>query len=263
MASQSGSLPYGQTPVPGAILMQVAETTQSFGRWRFANEAHTRCAPTIGAPDYSALSPLELAHCCARTTDPPAWEEFVRRFHPLIARTVARTARRWGAISPQLVEDLVQETYLKLCTKRCRSLSKFQASRGDAIFGFIRTVASNLVNDYFRSLHTMKRGSRQSVSECDASEPAESGASEALDLKILLQQIDRTLERADARDRLIFWHYYREGRSAPAIAALPSICLSTKGVESVLLRLTRLVRERLVPPVAPACRERMASSAAC
>jgi RNA polymerase sigma-70 factor (ECF subfamily) len=47
------------------------------------------------------------------------------------------------------------------------------------------------------------------------------------------------------RDRRIFWLYFRSGLTASAIASLPTIGLSTKGVESTLLRLTKQVRERL------------------
>jgi hypothetical protein len=47
------------------------------------------------------------------------------------------------------------------------------------------------------------------------------------------------------RDRKLFWLYYRVGLTADAIAGLPSIGLSTKGVESSLLRLTRLLRDEI------------------
>jgi RNA polymerase sigma-70 factor (ECF subfamily) len=70
---------------------------------------------------------------------------------------------------------------------------------------------------------------------------------------ILLQEIDLHLARSISaeelpRSRLIFWLYYRSGLSASAIASLPSIGLTTKGVESALLRLTRLVRTALTDP---------------
>jgi len=40
--------------------------------------------------------------------------EFVRRFHPLISTVVLRTTRNCGQLTPTLLDDLVQETYLKL-----------------------------------------------------------------------------------------------------------------------------------------------------
>ena len=67
---------------------------------------------------------------------------------------------------------------------------------------------------------------------------------------ILIDQIDRKLVGALApgeirRARLVFWLYYRTGLTANAIASLPSVGLTTKGVESLLFRLTRLVRDRV------------------
>jgi hypothetical protein len=50
------------------------------------------------------------------------------------------------------------------------------------------------------------------------------------------------------RNRRIFWLYYRAGLSAAAISVLPGIGLSTKGVESLILRMTREVRERMLAP---------------
>jgi RNA polymerase sigma-70 factor (ECF subfamily) len=52
------------------------------------------------------------------------------------------------------------------------------------------------------------------------------------------------------RNSKIFWLYYRAGLSAAAIAALPGIGLSTKGVESLILRITRELRERMSAPEA-------------
>jgi RNA polymerase sigma-70 factor (ECF subfamily) len=68
--------------------------------------------------------------------------------------------------------------------------------------------------------------------------------------KILLEEIDTILkvhahEPNFERDRAIFWLYYRTGLTAKAIAALPGVKLSAKGVESTLLRLTRQIRVAL------------------
>ena len=57
---------------------------------------------------------------------------------------------------------------------------------------------------------------------------------------VLLREVNDALSRVAAgphlqRDRKVFLLYYRVGLSANAIAALPSIGLSTKGVESSIL----------------------------
>ena len=52
------------------------------------------------------------------------------------------------------------------------------------------------------------------------------------------------------RDFAIFWLYYRQGLTSKAISELAAIGLGVKGVESTLLRLTRLVRAKLTDPAA-------------
>lgn len=45
---------------------------------------------------------------------------------------------------------------------------------------------------------------------------------------------------------MIFWLYYRDGLTTRAISSLPFVGLSTKGVESTIHRLTRMVRNEMV-----------------
>src|SRR6202044_3147707 len=100
-----------------------------------------------------------------------------------------------------------------------------------------------------------KRGAgraAESMTDVDApSDGGRLGGARAMEREVLFQQIDRCLSACTAgsgqeRDRMIFWFYYRQGMSAKAIAALPGVGLTAKGVESALLRLTSLVRERMV-----------------
>ncbi len=101
--------------------------------------------------DHSALSAEELALTYFRSGDEKAWSEFVRRFHPLIARVVLRVARQWGETSPQAVDDLIQDTYLKICSERERLLGSFTSPHADAIYGFMKVFTANLVHDHFKA----------------------------------------------------------------------------------------------------------------
>src|SRR5437870_3976379 len=107
---------------------------------------------------YSTLSGSELAAACAMTDELAAWEEFVRRFQPLISRVAANTVCKWGGPSVQLVDDIIQETYLRLCSDRCRLLRNFRERRPDAIFGFIKAVAASVAHDHMKALYAAKRG---------------------------------------------------------------------------------------------------------
>jgi RNA polymerase sigma-70 factor (ECF subfamily) len=199
------------------------------------------------------MSPEELIRVCVQTGEEAAWTEFVRRFQPVIANVVLRVSRRWDEVSPQLVDDLIQETYLKLCADSCALLKRFEPSHEGAIFGYIQVVTANLVQDHFRAAVSQKRGGGKGTTSLDSGTPESSCLSQGLkderaERAVFIREIDsilRSLEESaqGLRDRRIFWLYYRVGLSASAIAALPAIGLSTKGVESTLLRLTRHVRD--------------------
>ncbi len=96
--------------------------------------SQVRVESTLALVDYASLSPEELVLACRQTDDAAAWREFVGRFHRLIATVALRVARRWGESSPQLIDDLVQETYLKLCDDNFRMLRKFKSHHPDAFY---------------------------------------------------------------------------------------------------------------------------------
>jgi len=201
--------------------------------------------------DSAALSTEELLVKCANSGDEVSWEEFVRRFHRLIATVALRVARRWGEFSPQVVDDLVQEVYLKICADRFRMLRSFKSHHPDAFYGYLKVVTANLVLDHFKGAHSIKRGSGRVGAAAEAQTSATPDATaERSERKILMREVDALINRLAAgphleRDRTVFWLYYRVGLTANAIAALPSIGLSMKGVESTILRLTRLLRQEI------------------
>jgi RNA polymerase sigma-70 factor, ECF subfamily len=203
---------------------------------------------------YSSISADGLIRVCADSSDADAWAEFVSRFHRAISLSVVRTAHRWRAFKRHEVDDLVQETYVKLCANRCSLLLTFSTEHPDAILGYIKTIAVNVAHDHFKSLNSQKRGSGQVQESLDKvtprTESASLGSQHTTERQVLMQQIDQCLTACSAgpdqeRDRLIFWLYYQQGMSAKAIATLPTVELTAKGVESAILRLTRQVRQQV------------------
>lgn len=191
---------------------------------------------------------------CAGQGNTAAWQEFIHRFQRVIAGVAYRVARRWGEDAPAVVDDLVQETYLKLFSDRARILRKFRPSRPDAIYGFLKVLTTNVATDHFKSLYTAKRGgglgdALQSTERVSAT----SGWSDAASVErtLLIQEVESCIRAAvpvetRERDCAIFSLYYVHGLTAKEIAALPSIELGVKGVESTLHRLVLLVRSHLV-----------------
>ncbi len=203
--------------------------------------------------DPQELSAQELVQLCLDHNQKAAWEEFVRRYQPAIARVVMRSARRWTTPSHALLDDLVHDTYLKLMANGFRALRDFDFQHENAVFGFLKTVASNVVMDHFRNQYSKKRGNGQediSLEEAAMFVPASRSSAQCVDREIMIHEINEVLKSQTSepnfvRDYSIFWLYYQQGFTAKAISKLPSIRLTVKGVESTLLRLTKLVRSRM------------------
>ena len=204
---------------------------------------------------HSSMSGEELVRACAEGNEGAAWGEFVSRFHRPISLSILRTAYQWGELPQEVVDELVQDTYLKLCTNKCRQLLEFAAQHPDAILGYVKTTAVNVAHDHFKSLHSRKRGSGKVGQIAEDADPkaasTQAGGQEAMEREVLFKQIDECIESClegpdRDRDRTIFWLYHQQGMTANDIAALPTIDLSAKGVESVIVRVIRLLRERIV-----------------
>jgi|SRR5882672_1729084 len=201
------------------------------------------------------MSIKELICACAEGNDGAAWEEFVTRFQRPISLSIARTVSKWGKDPALFVDDLLQEVYCKLWADKCRLLSQFTQQHSDeAVLGYIKTIAINLAHDHFKSLHSQRQGGGATDQLREDFEPPAHGGSfghpDAMDREVFLMQVDAQLQDCAAgsnqeRDCLIFWFYYLQGMSAKAIAALATIKLTAKGVEAVIFRLTRCVREHL------------------
>ena len=205
----------------------------------------------ISAMIYRSLSCDELVRACVDSGNAEAWQEFVRRFEPLISLVLLRIARRYGEYDPALIEDLVQDTFGKFCANDCRVLRNFKALHENAFYGMAKKTAANVGHDHFRKRHALRSGSGKSdveLSEVEAFIPdPRASTSDHLDHGILLQEIDGILHvSCSERDREIFWLYHRETLTAAEIAGINRFELGEKGVESVLHRLKSLIREKLV-----------------
>ena len=201
-------------------------------------------------PEFSVLDDGALLRVCLEESDAAAWEEFVRRFQPTIAQAVVRMARRWRETSIGVLDDLIQETYLKLCADHCRLLREFRPAHPGALHAYVRVVTASVVHDHFRAARAGKRDSQRTVAEDAPGALLAMAETRDAEREVLLQEIDSCLQAAlggehSRRDYLVFWLYYRHGFTARAISSLSGIELTTKGVESTILRLTRLVRVRM------------------
>jgi len=197
---------------------------------------------------------VELFSICGQGGDASAWEEFMCRFNPVIARSVLRVAIRHGISENTVIDDLIQETYLKICSDECRLLRNFVPRHPESAFAYLKVIASSIALDHFKAQHAGKRdpGTPCEVLDEAAAVPVSSTKTSLSppERAVLINQIDRKLVALVPADevrkaRIVFWLYYRAGFTASAIASLPAVGLTTKGVESLLFRLTTLIRNSL------------------
>ncbi len=197
----------------------------------------------------------ELAKACARSTGAAEWEELLRRCAPVAAIVAARITRLWlGTATPSIVDDIVQEVFLKLCDQERRILRDFTPRGEDSFFGLLRVISASVANDYFRRQYSEKRGGKVVTigledSPVSVSQPFQNESVAAMDRTVLFAELDSLLRSAASptaeRDRTLFWLYYLQGLTADEIAALPGSVLSAKGVESALRRVTSWMRKEL------------------
>lgn len=199
----------------------------------------------------------EVLRLCTNEGTAESWEELVNRTHPLLSGVICRTCRGYGLNPAELADDLLQEAYLKISANRGELLQRF-VQNAEAVYPYLKVVAVNLVNDYCRSKEAARRRDSQTISlQTEDMRAASSRDTPAeIERTLLFGQIDRVLEKqlrgpSAGRDRSVFWLYYRQGLTAKAIASIPGVGLSTKGVETLIHRLTQAVRTEIAGVPAP------------
>jgi RNA polymerase sigma-70 factor (ECF subfamily) len=182
--------------------------------------------------------------------NPEAWVEFVQLFQPVIAGTALKVARRFCNPTPDQIDDLIQEVYLRVCDNGFRALRELRSQEPASAYGFVQAIAYASVHDYFRGALARKRGGGTLQVPLDDRETNQAQVPPQAERALLIREIDQILCSVtdNERDRSIFWLYYRHGFTSQAISDLPSVQISSKGVESTLARLTTAIRRRLLDP---------------
>jgi RNA polymerase sigma-70 factor (ECF subfamily) len=188
----------------------------------------------------------DLLHLCLSSDGEEQWREFVRRTQPLIASVIINTVRRWKTPAPSLVDDLIQDTFVKLFANEKKALRVAKNEHENTIFGYLKVIASNVVRDHFRQ----PANKADEIEINDAVFPPGPRDRERLEFLQKKEQIKRILEMLSVsetydRDAGIFWFFYEQGYTAKEISLLPAVGLTVKGVEAVLFRVARFVREKL------------------
>jgi len=198
----------------------------------------------------SALSANRLAQICAYSAEAPEWAELVRVATPVVSLAARRVGEVWGDKSTATVNEIVQDVFLKLCEDERRVLREFESRGDDSFLNLLRVITATVGTDHFRRATAEKRGGYVPAITVQphtvADELQDSRAARAMEMPSLFAQLDGLLRlypnNVSARERKMFWLHYSQGMSGEAISRIPGIGLSGKGVETALVRLTRLLR---------------------
>jgi RNA polymerase sigma-70 factor (ECF subfamily) len=163
-----------------------------------------------------------------------AWEEFHRRFHPLLERAVRFAfLKTLYAVPAPDVENVVQDVYLRLYEKNFARLRTFE---GRCPFGaWLRSLAVRHALNYLRDEKRRGRFGGGSLEDLPLGGPPErepGEAEEARGLRLVVDQLS-PLQRTALK------MFYYDGLSYRRISALLGIPVATLG--SIISR----ARERL------------------
>jgi len=217
---------------------------------RCGSQTPTVESQSVSTPTFADQGDLEVLLACLADGSSPAWEEVIRRLQPLIAGTLIRTARQWDEPSPATIDDLVQDTFLKLFAQRQSILRNVEMRHDKTFFAYLKVMAANVAHDHYKAANARKRGSGVAVQPLEESAEPGYDMSGNTEQRLLISRVETALSRllqgrTAGRDKIVFWLHYRDGMSASAIAAVPALDLTAKGVESLLHRIVTALRREL------------------
>src|SRR5262249_430455 len=123
-------------------------------------------------------------------------------------------------------------------------LRRYQPRHENSFLGYLKVVTRNVVYDHFRKEHPVDEVTVELKPEIN---PAGGDSPEN---EIFFAQVDKILRLRgngpqEQKERAIFWLYYRHGMTSRAIAAIPALGLTVKGVESCIFRLIVYIKKKL------------------
>lgn len=158
----------------------------------------------------------------------------------MIAAAIFRNIGRWGWSDRSVADDLIQDTFARLCAHDFRALRNFRGQDSVALCAYLRVIAQSIATDRFRGEHAPA----VSLDDPEGSPPViDESSSREIERHLLLDRIEKCLATQKPRDRRIFWLYHRQGFTPKSISSLPAVEMGTSGVETLLYRLTKAVAD--------------------
>lgn len=106
--------------------------------------------------DWVNVSDLQLVRLCLKNTR-PAWEEFFRRFIPVIKNAIKNKLKERGRRDLSDDQDVVANIYEKIVVKLYKHAALKKCKKPSGIRQWLKTVAANQTLDWLKEKSRKKR----------------------------------------------------------------------------------------------------------
>ena len=143
-----------------------------------------------------------LLQTCLEFGSAGDWECFIKAVHPLIASTIYRRICSTQFYTPALVDDLIQDTFVKLCNDSFAALRRFRSDSPAALAVYIKVTSFRVAEDFVD--RERARGNRDGYRDVGLDDVAETlAAADSVTKKteraLLLEQVDKCLRESAPR----------------------------------------------------------------
>jgi RNA polymerase sigma factor (sigma-70 family) len=218
-----------------------------------------------------------IKKCLENPPNEIAWAEFVRRFNSIIRKNIIKTlqTRLSEGFEPNLivedhrVDDLVQGVYVRLIQDNRQAIKKFKGEYHTSIYSYLTAIAVNVVRDYCREIHAIKRPqiavsldsllseSGDMVWAKENSSPEENQLAEVMneeEQEIVFKLIDEAFRRIPKwknrdRDVLMFKLRIIHGLKLKEIDTIMGLGLSTVTISSIVNRTLKKIKPVLLATI--------------
>ncbi len=199
---------------------------------------------------------------CATSDDDRAWSELIRRFDSVVRQAVVRMFQVQvpGRFSHDDVEDACQDSWAKLCGNGRKHLRSYPDRSEGEFHMYLRKTASNVVRDKLKRDGAQRRPKYAALDEETHDQliaQARDGGM-PIDVEIEIKQIQERItpvlrkywenRPTCERDIIICNMALMDGLSAARIASIESFGLSRGGVEKVIERGRKILRQNFGGP---------------
>ena len=221
--------------------------------------------------DLKRISNTKLIKLCASNPrNESAWLEFYRRFDERIGLVVYRECKeRRVTNNPtqlrQIVQDLVQDVYMRLVENNCRALKSFKGKSENSIYTYLGIIAKNVVLNYVIMMGAQKRPTVvKSIDEIfksldktgeitlkNSGKMTNAKADEKLRQIFFEETIDELLDkcvkgRDKERNKLIFKLYFFDGFSPEEITLYFRMPVSPKRIGNIIADIKQEMRREVL-----------------